>query len=398
MRALFLLVFVAVGSAPLSAQRLGPEQRRPRLAADADTNDAAAYMAHGVRSAEDAPDVAAAAFYWAARLDPASADALYGLRVASIMRKPSDLSAYIVSTRRARENKRFISLDSLQLRALRLDPLLYRKLDYAMLMAYYRYALKDDVGSMPRNEFERLLVDLLVKEPPSVRAEVMYGQGRLDQALIEYEDAIKRSKYPVGLQLDRARVYAMKGAVPKALAEFGAALASLKARDEKKDAFVVFYDSKALVEHSIGILHVRGGSLDSAKAAFGRAMTEDLSYFPAHVELGRLALAQKDTATAVSELALAADLAADEPFVHFLHGSTLVATGQHAEAVAPLKKAIDLEPLFAAPHAALGTALERAGDKAAAVTAYERYLALASRRDPQRNAVTQRLGALKAAR
>ncbi len=398
MRALLLLLLVAVGSVPLSAQRLGPEQRRPKLAADADTNDASAYLAHGVRSADEAPDLAAAAFYWAARLDPSSADALYGLRVASLMRKPTDLSAYIVSTRRARENKKFLQLDSLQLRALRLNPLFHRRLDYTMIMAYYRYAFKDDVGSMSRREFEAQINEILLKEPPAVRADVMYGQGRLDQALIEYEDAIRVSRFPIGLRLDRARVYAMKGDLPKALAEFGTTLGMLKARDEKKDGFVIFYDSKALVEHSIGLLHARAGSVDSAKAAFGRAMTEDLAYFPAHVELGRLALEQKDTVTAVSELALAADLAADEPYVHYLHGGMLVATGQHAEAVAPLKKAIDLEPLYAAPHAALGTALERTGDKAAATAAYERFLVLAGRRDPQRNAVTQRLGALKAAR
>src|SRR5690606_868488 len=129
----------------------GPEQKRPKLA-DADTNDAAVYLSHGMKVIEDSPDEAAAAFYWAARLDPSSADALYGRRVALLMRKPSDLNSYMNNTRRARENKRFLSIDSLQLRALRLDPLFYRRLDKEMLFAYYRYVFKEDAGSMQRGQ------------------------------------------------------------------------------------------------------------------------------------------------------------------------------------------------------------------------------------------------------
>jgi tetratricopeptide (TPR) repeat protein len=391
---LTLCVLLAV---PLGAQRLGPEQKRPKLA-DADTNDAAAYLAHGMRAIEDAPDEAAAAFYWAARLDPSSAEALYGRRVALLMRRPSDLNAYMNNNRRARENTRFRSIDSLQLRALRLDPLFYRRLDKEMIFAYYRYVFKEAAGSMQRGELDMLLRNMILQEPPYARAEYMYGVGRLDQALIEYEDAIKAARNPLGLRMDRARVYALQGANQKAIDEFTAVGELLRTRDEKKGGFVVLYESKALVEHSIGVLHVRHGNPDEAKAAFGRAMTEDLSYFPAHLELGRLSLELHDTTTAVSELALAADLAPDEPYVHYLHGSVLLAAGQADEAVAPLRRAVELEDLYAAPRFALGQALERMGDGAGALAEYQRFLELAARRDPQRGDATQRIAALQGGR
>jgi Tfp pilus assembly protein PilF len=391
---LWLLAFCVSLPVTVSAQRLGPEQKRPKLA-DADTNDAAAYLSHGMKVIEDAPDEAAAAFYWAVRLDPSSADALYGRRVALLMRRPSDLNSYMNNTRRARENKRFLSIDSLQLRALRLDPLFYRRLDKEMLFAYYRYVFKEDAGSMQRGQLDMLLRDMILQEPPFVRAEYMYGVGRLDQALIEYEDAIPKARNPVGLRMDRARVYALQGANQKAIDEFTAVGEILKTRDEKKSNVVILYQSKALVEHSIGMLHLRHGQPEEAKAAFGRAMAEDLSYFPAHLALGRVALEQHDTTTAVSEMALAADLAPEEPYVHYLYGSTLLLTGRADEAVAPLKRAVEIEELYAAPHAALGQALERTGDAAGARAAYERYLALASRRDPDRALAMQRLAALK---
>ncbi|MEK6602474.1 MAG: carboxymuconolactone decarboxylase family protein, partial [Candidatus Binatota bacterium] len=47
----------------------------------------------------------------------------------------------------------------------------------------------------------------------------------------------------------------------------------------------------AMVEHRIGVLFAMAVKLDSAKAALGRAITEDLSYLAAHVELVKLAMA-----------------------------------------------------------------------------------------------------------
>jgi hypothetical protein len=59
----------------------------------------------GVSIFENAPDKAADAFYWSARLDPGSADALYGYRSALMMREPRLLSLYFEGGRRALEAK-----------------------------------------------------------------------------------------------------------------------------------------------------------------------------------------------------------------------------------------------------------------------------------------------------
>ena len=71
-------------SAPAVAQGAKPPSR-PRLARNADTNDAAAYLALAERELDVDPAVAARAFYWVARLDPANARAYYGQRVATFL-------------------------------------------------------------------------------------------------------------------------------------------------------------------------------------------------------------------------------------------------------------------------------------------------------------------------
>ena len=86
MRSSILALCVLVSVSAAEAQRLGPVEKRPKLAAGSDTNDPGAYLSLAIRSLEEKPDEAAAAFYWAARLDPSSPEALDGRRAALLMR------------------------------------------------------------------------------------------------------------------------------------------------------------------------------------------------------------------------------------------------------------------------------------------------------------------------
>lgn len=390
------LLSLALLSLPLTAQaRLGPAERRPKLAADADTNDANAYFSHAARVLAERPNEAAQAFYWAARLDPSSADALDGRRAAMIMRRLSTFKLYMEGGRRARESKELKALDSLAMRALRLDPLYYRKNDHAMLTTYYRNELRQENPTAAQGDIDRYVRDMLYNGSVSMRAWVEYSEGQFGPALSDYEVAMKQSREPGYFRLQRGRVYALQGKFPAAIAEFRLASEAYAKREADRDENVVFYSSRAIVEHSLAIAYSRIAQLDSARAALGRAISEDLSYFMAHVELSRLALAAKDTATAVSEMSLAADLASDEPYVHYLHGSMLLAAGQAAESIAPFKKALELEPFHAGSHFDLAMALEKTGDKDGARASYTRFLSLASRRDVQRRqAATERLAGL----
>jgi tetratricopeptide (TPR) repeat protein len=71
---------------------------------------------------------------------------------------------------------------------------------------------------------------------------------------------------------------------------------------------VVFYEPKAMAEYTIGYIYFVMNRRDEARAAFGRALTEDLSFYPAHVALGEIARVSRDSATALQELQLAAEL------------------------------------------------------------------------------------------
>ena len=137
------------------------------------------------------------------------------------------------------------------------------------------------------------------------------------------------------------------------------------------------------------------GNTQKARDAYGRALQEDLSYYPAHMRLGLLALTEGDTTAAMSELALASDIANDDAYVHYLNGWVLGKAKHTADAVAELKKATELEPYYALPNLVLGAQYESLEKAPEAIAAYERYLALASQRDPQRTFATERVEDLK---
>lgn len=384
-------------SSSTEAQRLGPEMPRPRLSSQADTNDAVAYLELGMTSVAEEPEIAAAAFYWAARLDPSSPGALYGRKVALLIRQPRLLNQYYDGGRAARNNRgTLLAIDSLQLRALHLDPLMFRMLDRTLIFTYYYNNFRNRGGTLSRREFDRELQSELSSERAATRAWVLYGAGQFDQAVAQYDIAIASARgQEISLRIERARTLSLRSRDREAADEFRKAVDLLRARDERRGEYVIFYDSKALLLHSMGILYTRQNQLDSARALFGRAMEEDVSFWPAHVELGRLALTQNDSITAVSELGLASELAIDEPHIHFMYGEMLNATGQHAEAVEAYRKAIAMEPRYAAPYFGLASALEGTGDAAAAKTQYQEYLARAPRRDQAlRNRATARLTAL----
>jgi tetratricopeptide (TPR) repeat protein len=385
-------ILAAPCAASLGAQRLGPEVPRPRGAV-ADTNDAQAYFDYGVRRFETDPEAAAAAFYWSARINPASADAWYARRAALLMKDEGLRRTFVNGGRHARDSKQLRALDSLYLRALNLNPLLYRRFDKRLLISSITQEMLREVqrggNNVTPGEVDYAITTWLQQAGPEFRAWVAYGDGNFDEALRLYASVEKSSKFKAGVRIERGRVLGMRGEADSAVAQLQLALTEMRSRDTKD--LVYFYDSKALFEHTIGILLEQQSDYAGARDAYGRALQEDLAFYPAHQRLGLLALGMHDTTTALSELDLAVQIAGDEPFLRYLYGWALAAAGKFQESSDQLKKAVELEPYFALPHVTLGQIYEQLHDGKNAQAAYTAYLARASQNDPRRELATTRL-------
>jgi hypothetical protein len=400
LNALCGLLLVLAWFAPTAAAQKGKEAKepaRPHVPIGVDTNESQVYYDIGLESLDRDPQKAADAFYWSSRLNPTRAEAYYARRIALMLTDDRRLERYLRGDRGVIQSAEMKRIDSLYYYALTINPFFSRSLDIRLIQRLDRaYALDIERRyNVSASEVEYYLDQARRSAPADDRAWRAYSDGRYQEALSLYATAIKSARRKAGLRIERGRLFFQINEADSALSELTLALEDLRKIDKKDLVFL--YDSKALMEHSIGLAQVRLGNGAAAKEAFGRALQEDLSYFPAHMQLSYLALDAKDTTTALNEMDLAVQIRDDDVTLHFVYGFALAAAQKHAEAEAHLRKAVTLNAVYAAPHYSLAQVLEKQGKGADAVTEYKVFLGLASKNDLRRKDTEERIRVLASA-
>lgn len=400
MRPLLILALALCAAAPLHAQRAGDVPRRPRLPAEADTNDARAYYRLGrdlLERGRAAP--AADAFYWSSQLEPAEADPLYARYVALLMADPRRLALYTVGDPRTIGSAEVARIDSLYFRALRIDPFVQRTLERELAQATLR-AVLTYVEGMSHAAASDAAGWMMREMPPMLRGRVLAGEGRLAEGLVAFDEALDElgDEAPGArryVRHERARMYALAGNDSAALAELDQALQA--ASREEDERLVPLYASKAVLQHSRGVLHERLGQRPAAREAYAAAVMEDLAFYPAHVRLAFLAFADGDTAAALSEVELAVNAAPEEPAVLYTYATILAQLARLDAAAQQLARAAELAPFYADPWFALGVVRDGEGRLDAAREAYRAFLTRAPRGHRHRAAAEVRIRDLEAA-
>ena len=400
MRALRLsLAFLFVTTASLTAQS---PPRRPTLPAGDDTCNASHYYRYGVTLLHDRPDRAAAAFYWAQRLAPNDAFAYYAQRVALFKADPDLLRRYIDGDRRTLRSERVARIDSLQVKALVLNPLFPPILEETLLLTYWTRVisqrLRSGTGVTPRfrdDELEEeIRREIEVRGDSSTQAWIAYARGRYQVAADYWAVELRRDPRDVGLRVERAHALYLAGQLDSARTEMDTALVAARRADATTLRYV--YDSKALLEYTLGRILEQRGDGAAARAAYQRALLEDLSFHPAHVRLAYVAVVAADTATALTELERAVEIRGDDYAARLVLGMLHAARREFDPATAQLRRAVEIEPWVAQPHFVLADVRQRAGDREGAGAEYRRFLALAALGDPSLEIARQRLAALDA--
>jgi tetratricopeptide (TPR) repeat protein len=287
-------------------------------------------------------------------------------------------------------------IDSLYYRALLRDPFLQRRFDRDLIRRYVLTVMTNPHGGAEQRSLANFYTDAVMGElSPMLRARVMGSEGRLAQALDAYADALRvsgrRNRVPARvIRHERGRLFALAGNDSMALVELGHALDAAVEQDQG-DELVWFYESKAMLEHSRGMVHERRGDKAAAREAYARALTEDLSYYPAHLRLGIMAMAEGDTATALAELGLAAQTGSTDVPTRQAYGTLLAALRRLPEAEAELLAVTELAPYYSDAWFLLGMVRDWRGE-GDAPGAYRTFLARAPRGHPRRAQAEQAVG------
>ena len=395
-RSLWVAAFaLAAFSVAASAQQNEKEPVRPTVADPNDPND---YFDLGVQQIEHAPRDAADAFYWATRLSPGWADAHYARWAALHLQDSVRLFLYYQGSREAITSKEVQHVDSLMLRAMELNPFLYRRFERRMQLAalgakfsQLRLPAPHQVETERSDEATKGLRSFGVEDVKAIRA---YTELKFPLAIQEWAAALPNARIKSYPHAERGRIFYLLATYDSASAEFSAALAA-KETEGKKD-LLPLYESKPVYEQSLAIIAERQKLLDAAREAYARALQEDPSYAPSHIALSAMDLAKGDTAGAIREMEMAAKVAPNDGYTAFLFGRTLLAAAKNVQALDALKRATALEPYFAEPHVLLAALYDGAGYEQEAVSEYAKFLALCSPRDERYVHVKERLAKLQA--
>lgn len=393
---------------------------RPKVPASADTNDAEVYLAWGRSRLPKSPKDAAAAFYWASRIEPGRASAYYARWVALQLADPSRFEAHYERKKSTLASAEIQAIDSLELRALELSPLEFRDLDLLLVPIVYNGAPQTATtadptgGGMGKSMSPRDSVPVAspghmlaasgpgaVYHMPPPRSSDSYSQGgawssyargNIPQAVYEYGAVLPGAKAKWAIYAERGRLFALAQSPDSALAQLALAIADFPHDSAHELTYV--YESVAIYEHTRGLVNEILKLPDSARAAYQRALDADPSYAPAHLRLATLDLAQGDTAAALSHYDLAAQIRPRDGALAYEYGYLLIKSGHDAEALEQLERAAKLEPSYAAPRFLAAAVYDAHDMKPQASAAYAAFLAAASKRDPLTSKAKERLAAL----
>ena len=358
---------------PFPEQSVWTNPPRPTLHPKADTNDANAYYLRGLGTIAFRPDTAAAAFYWVTQLDPWRADAYYARSVAllrTLWGKHRELEMWLPK-RRPRENEMQV-IDSLNQIAYRLDPYIDRRFDRL-------------VGP-PVSPF------MCDRVRNAISAGMCFMQfGNYEKSVERLGAALKKDPKQVYLHYLRAQAHFQIGQFDSAAAELGVLADSLGKRQEKEMS--AFYVSRATIYYAQGMAYMQLADTVAARAAYERALVEDLSFHMASVRLAGRALSEGDTTAALQHLAHAVTVSPSDAALHYYYGLVLDHANQYKEAEAQYRQAIDINPHYAPPYVQLGRLLET-NDLGSAVASYDTFLLRSPKSDTTRAWVASRLKGL----
>jgi len=355
---------------------------RPRLPVeDADTNDAMAYLRYGLAVLDTArytEGTASDAFYWAARLNPSLATANYARWLAvktaigqSRIQPNGHIRLLVLSpANQAR-------LDSLKIRALFANPFVNDRQEYRL---WARLAGRVESGK------------IFGGHDPGNQGVIAYANGDFARAAQEWGIALKKHPKIVLMRLARAHALYYIQQADSAIAELASAEEIFAQRDSSTT--VPVYVSREMIAYAVGFIELERNRLDAARAAFQRALEENVGFYAAHEQLAAIAFSQHDTATALTEYETALEIQPGDPVIRVNYAFILDITHRGDDAEAQLRESVRLDPDYALPYWLWGQLLDSKHDSAGAVREYKEYLARAADTAQYRAAAATRVSAL----
>jgi tetratricopeptide (TPR) repeat protein len=222
-----------------------------------------------------------------------------------------------------------------------------------------------------------------------------YATRQFTRAESLFAVALRKHPGDVVLRIYRAKTLFLLQRYDSAVVQLAVARDSVRHRAEAERSPLV--PSVEMFEYAIGIAEVQQDDFPAARAAFQRALLENLGFYWAHARLAGSALQLGDTATALLELDMALQLEGRDPILRFYDGVVRQQVGRSDEAAQEFERAIELDPYYAEPYLWLARVSVARHDSGRAIEQYRSFLAHAAQQNPERPRAVSALAELEAA-
>ncbi|MFH1267450.1 MAG: tetratricopeptide repeat protein [Planctomycetota bacterium] len=227
-------------------------------------------------------------------------------------------------------------------------------------------------------------------------ARVLVDKGMLDEAtarldkVLEFDPEHSETHFSLGVILAR------KGMVDEALAEFDLAVQFDSDHLEARVNAAVIRTEKGMLDEamaslkktleidpkhsdahgSLGVILARKGMMDEALTQFDMALKLNPGHLRAHANMGRILMLKGLLEEATTHFQAALKLSPEDPLSHFDLASVLLARRMLDEAIGHFKTAVEIAPRFVDARLMLGNSLAAQGSFQPAIGQYEQVLAI----------------------
>jgi protein O-GlcNAc transferase len=189
------------------------------------------------------------------------------------------------------------------------------------------------------------------------------------------DEAAENYRKALAINPDYAEVHCSLGVALKELGQMDSAIASFRRTLEIKPDLVEAQTNLDIVIRDIfimGNMLMGNGQLDGAMANFRRVLEIKPDYAEAHIDLGVALKELGQLEGAAASYRHALEIEPDSAMAHSNLGVTLHELGQLDDALASCRRAVELIPDFAEAHSNLGNVLKELGQLDNAVASYRR--------------------------
>ena len=204
-----------------------------------------------------------------------------------------------------------------------------------------------------------------------------YNMGNAQLNYGKYNDAVASYRRALEIKPDYAEVHCALGVALKELGQLDDAVTSYRrALEIKPDLAEAYTNLGIILEHlyNTGIALLNDGKLDAAVENFHCLLKIEPKLADAHYHLGNALKKLGQNENAAASYHCVLGLKPDHAEAHSNLGVVLHDLGQYDEAVASYRRALEIKPDYAEAHSNLGATLKEQGKLAEAAASYKRAL------------------------